>query len=83
MKRFAGIDIGSERHVVAVVDEHGTVLVKPSPFGEEAAGYRRVAELLGSPEDCLIAMVRWTRSSRQRSGDRKVGNPAQVCISLC
>jgi len=56
MKRFAGIDIGSERHVVAVVDEHGTVLVKPSPFGEEAAGYRRVAELLGSPEDCLIAM---------------------------
>ena len=56
MKRFAGIDIGSERHVVAVVDEHGTVMVKPSPFGEEAAGYRRVAELLGSPEDCLIAM---------------------------
>jgi hypothetical protein len=27
--------------------------------------------------------LRWTRSSRQRSGDRKVGNPAQVCISLC
>ena len=56
MKRFAGIDIGSERHVVAVVDEHGTVMVKPSPFGEEAAGYRRLVELLGSPEDCLIAM---------------------------
>ena len=27
--------------------------------------------------------LRWTRSSRQRSGDRKVRNPAQVCISLC
>jgi hypothetical protein len=24
--RFAGIDIGSERHFVAVVDENGTVL---------------------------------------------------------
>jgi len=56
MKRFAGIDIGSERHVVAVVDEHGAVMVKPSPFGEEAAGYRRLVELLGSPQGCLIAM---------------------------
>jgi hypothetical protein len=27
--------------------------------------------------------VRWTRSSRQRSVDRKVRNPAQVNISLC
>ena len=35
MKRFAGIDIGSERHVVAVVDEHLAVLVKPTPFGEK------------------------------------------------
>jgi hypothetical protein len=26
---------------------------------------------------------RWTRSSRQRSGDPKVRNPARVCISLC
>ena len=56
MKRFAGIDISSERHVVAVVDEHGAVMVKPSPFGEEAAGYRRLIELLGSPQGCLIAM---------------------------
>ena len=56
MKRFAGIDIGSERHVVAVVDEHGAVLLKPTPFGEEAAGYQRLMELLGSPQGCLVAM---------------------------
>jgi transposase len=56
MKRFAGIDIGSERHVVAVVDEQLAVLVKPSAFGEEAAGYQRLVELLGSPQDCLVAM---------------------------
>jgi transposase len=56
MKRFAGIDIGSERHVVAVVDEQLALLVKPTAFGEEAAGYQRLVELLGSPQDCLVAM---------------------------
>ena len=56
MKRFAGIDIGSERHVVAVVDDHREVLIKPKPFGEDAAGYQRLLELVGSPQDCLIAM---------------------------
>jgi hypothetical protein len=47
MKRIAEIDIGSERHVVAVVDEQLAVLVKPTPFGEEAAGYQRLVELSG------------------------------------
>ena len=56
MQRFAGIDIGAERHVVAVVDEHGAVLLKPTPFGEQAAGYQRLAELLGSPDGCVVAM---------------------------
>jgi transposase len=56
MKRFAGIDIGSERHVVAVVDDHRAVLIKPKLFGEDAAGYQRLLDLLGSPQDCLIAM---------------------------
>jgi hypothetical protein len=31
----------------------------------------------------IDGLVRWTRSSRQRSVDRKVKNPARVCISLC
>jgi hypothetical protein len=30
-----------------------------------------------------LKALRWTRSSRQRSVDRKVKNPARVCISLC
>jgi len=42
--RFVGIDIGSERHMVATVDETGTVMQKPLSFGEEAAGYRRLRE---------------------------------------
>ena len=51
-----GIDIGGERHAVAVVDEAGAVLVKSTFFGEEAAGYERVKDLLDDPDDCLVAM---------------------------
>jgi transposase len=54
--RFAGIDIGGERHAVAVVDEAGAVLVKSTFFGEEAAGYERVKDLLDDPDGCLVAM---------------------------
>jgi hypothetical protein len=51
--RFAGIDIGGERHAVAVVNDGGTLLVKSTFFGEDAAGYQRVRDLLGDPHDCL------------------------------
>lgn len=54
--RFAGIDIGSERHMVAVLDEQGEVLCRSSPFGEDATEYARLFELLGSPDDCLVAL---------------------------
>ncbi len=54
--RFAGIDIGGERHAVAVVNEGGAVLVKSTFFGEDAEGYERVKDLLDDPDDCLVAM---------------------------
>lgn len=54
--RFAGIDIASETHVVAIVDEEGKVLLKATEFGEDAAGYGRLTELLGASSDCKIAM---------------------------
>ena len=54
--RFAGIDIASETHVVAVVDVEGKVLVKATEFTEDAGGYARLLELLGSPADCKVAM---------------------------
>lgn len=54
--RFAGIDIASERHVVAVVDEGGEVLVKPTSFGEDLEGYQALLELLGGPQGLLVAM---------------------------
>ena len=54
--RFAGIDIASETHVVGVVDETSTVLVKATPFTEDAAGYNKLCELVGPPADVLVAM---------------------------
>jgi transposase len=54
--RFVGIDIASEKHVVAVVDETGGVLVKPTGFGEDAGGYGKLFELLGTAGEVLVAM---------------------------
>jgi transposase len=54
--RFAGIDVGSERHMVAMVGEQGEVLCRSSPFGEDASGYAHLFELLGPPEGCLLAL---------------------------
>jgi transposase len=54
--RYAGIDIASETHVLAVLDEQGAVLVKPMPFGEDAEGYRKALAALAGPEPVLVAM---------------------------
>jgi transposase len=54
--RCAGIDIGAEHHVVAVVDEDEAVLVRPTRVAEDRAGYERLREALGQPEDVLVAM---------------------------
>src|SRR5262249_55338713 len=54
--RFAGIDIASETHMLAVAGENSEVLLKATPFTEDAEGYRRVRELLGEAKDCLVAM---------------------------
>jgi transposase len=54
--RFAGIDIAAETHVLAVVDEAGTVLIKPTPFAEDADGYTWLRKQLGSPGDLLVIM---------------------------
>lgn len=54
--RFAGVDIASETHVVAVMDEREEVLVKPTMFGEDAEGHAKLLRLLGPPGDILVAM---------------------------
>jgi transposase len=54
--RFAGIDIASETHVVAVVGANSEVEVKPTPFAEDAAGYQKLFAVLGAPSEVLVAM---------------------------
>ncbi len=54
--RFIGIDIASETHVVAVVDEQGAVLVKPTQFAEDEVGYQKLFGVLGETGDVLCAM---------------------------
>ena len=54
--RFAGIDIASETHYIAIVDEEGTPVVKATPFSEDAGGYQTLLELLGATTDCKVAM---------------------------
>jgi transposase len=54
--KFIGIDIASEKHVVAVVDPEGTVLVKPTPFTEDLPGYEKLLGLIGPAEQALVAL---------------------------
>ena len=54
--RFAGIDIASDTHVVAVVSDSSEVAVKPTSFTEDAAGYQKLFEVLGAPSEVRIAM---------------------------
>jgi transposase len=56
LMRFAGIDVGAGRHMVAMVGEQSEVLCRSSPFGEDASGYAHLFELLGPPEGCLLAL---------------------------
>ena len=53
--RFAGIDIGAEQHVIAVVDDTGATIVKPTTFAENAGGYERARSVLGDPKATDVA----------------------------
>jgi transposase len=54
--RYAGIDIGSTTHYVALVNEDASILRKGQAFGEDGAGYGQLLEWLGEPEGLLVAM---------------------------
>jgi len=54
--RYVGIDIASEVHVFAAVDERGETLLEPASFGEDHAGYEKLRAALGPPEGTVIAL---------------------------
>jgi transposase len=54
--RYAGIDVASEKHYVAVVSDLGEVLLKAKSFGEDTEGYAELFKSLGDAKDLLVAM---------------------------
>jgi transposase len=54
--RFAGIDIASETHTVAIVEADGSPIARPMPFAEDDGGYEKLLALLGEPKGCFVAM---------------------------
>lgn len=58
--RYVGVDIASEKHVVAGVDEAGEVVLKPTAFGEDAGGYGRLFALLGEPVHTALVVLEAT-----------------------
>lgn len=54
--RYVGIDIASEKHVVAIVDEQQLVLAKPTTVQEDAVGYEKLFALLGGSEGAVVAL---------------------------
>ena len=52
---FAGIDVASERHMLARLDAHGIPIGRPMPISEDRAGYDTLLKALG-PSPVLIAM---------------------------
>lgn len=45
---FAGIDVASERHMLARLDDAGTPIGKPVPITEDREGYAKLIGLLGA-----------------------------------
>lgn len=54
--RFAGVDVGAEIHVVAIVGEQGGIEVPATRIAEDARGYQELLQLVGDPRDILVAM---------------------------
>jgi transposase len=58
--KFAGIDVASEKHFIAVMDEAEVVLVRPTGFTEDAEGYAKLFELLGPPTEVAVVVMEAT-----------------------
>ncbi|HYR28601.1 MAG TPA: IS110 family transposase [Thermoanaerobaculia bacterium] len=51
---FAGIDIASERHVLARLDAEGKPIGRPIGIAEDQAGYAKLIEALGPPPVLIV-----------------------------
>lgn len=51
---FEGIDVAAERHVLARLDDTGEPIGRPTPFAEDASGYRLLLDALGAPPALVV-----------------------------
>jgi transposase len=51
---FAGIDVASERHLLARLDGAGGPIGRPVAIAEDGSGYARLLELLGPPPALVV-----------------------------
>lgn len=54
--RIYGIDIASEVHVIAGIDDEGRVVLKPTKFRESGEGHDKLLELVGEPAGALVVL---------------------------
>jgi hypothetical protein len=62
-----GIDVASEVHQVAVIDETESVVVKPTPFAEDAAGFRSCLSFWREPAHGVAETCPWRWGARSQS----------------
>lgn len=58
--RYAGIDVASEKHFIAVVDDDGGVVEKSTSFTEDVDGYAKLFRVLGAAEDVALVALEAT-----------------------
>lgn len=76
--RYVGIDIAAETHVVAAVDDQRAVVLKPTSFTEDATGYQKLLELLGSPPRKAAYFGHRARGARLRKILSKTPRPSRT-----
>lgn len=54
--RYIGIDVGKEKHAIAIIGQDGQLELKPKTFSENAEGHERLREWLGEPEGALVGL---------------------------
>ncbi len=54
--RYIGIDVGKDKHAIAIVGENGALSLKPKTFTEDGEGYEKLRGLLGEPEGTLVGL---------------------------
>jgi hypothetical protein len=80
--KYAGVDIASEKHFVAVVDEAGAVIERSASFAEDAVGYVKLFGVLGPADGVGIVALEATGTSGRTSSPpwlRRAG--AAACLT--